>query len=165
MKPIFTCVMAILFFLAPPAQAAKVQSISAGLGAVVGYNVNNENIPWSPMLAFGFEYGGPRAALYADIHTLPFFQYRFQDGSPTNSPYVMATLGLTLGTKILRVGPFVSGGYSAATVGGRLVITPKGGPRVGWHGVEWRVGYHLMHVVYGAALYTWRFTRLGKKKE
>ena len=147
------------------ARAAGLQSINLFGGAVAGYNIKNENIPWSIMLGGGFEYGTKRYALYADIHTLPLFESRFGANDEFKSSFVMATLGLTVGNQIVRVGPYVTGGYIGASAGARLVLTPKGGPQIGWHGMEYRVGYYMPNVVYGAALYTWRWTRFGKKKD
>ena len=146
-------------------RAAGLQSINLFGGAVAGYNVKNKNIPWSVMLGGGFEYGTKRYALYADLHTLPLFESRFGPNDEYKASFVMATLGMTVGNNIIRVGPYVTGGYVGVSAGARLVLTPKGGPRFGWHGMEYRLGYYMPNVVYGAALYTWRFSNFGPRKK
>lgn len=160
----FGLLFSALLSLSPQANAAGIQSISVFGGAVAGYNVKTENVPWSPMLGVGFEYGTKRIAFYADIHSLPLFKNEFGPNSQFKSSFIMGTLGVTAGNKRLRVGPFFTGGYIGTSGGARLVITPKGGPKTGWHGMEYRIGYYAKNVVYGAALYTWRWTRFGPKK-
>jgi hypothetical protein len=158
-----------LFFLpmfllfSAPAQAASVQSVSVFGGLVGGYNVRTEATPWSIMVGGGFEYGTKRIALYADIHSIPFMVSRLGPDGVYRPSFILGTLGLTMGNKIVRVGPFVSAGYVGSAIGARLVLAPKGGPNTGWHGMEYRVGYYAPDVVMGAILYTWRWTRFGPK--
>ena len=158
---------AVVWFLcsgSPAANAAEFRSVNLNLGAVVGYNVRNDNTPWSPVLGGGFEYGGETARLYADIHTMPLFRYQINEDANFSSAFVMATIGLTLGTNRFRIGPFVSGGFLGGTAGGRVAFTPKGVPRTGLHGVEWRLGYYFRDIVYAMGMYTWRFTKLRRDR-
>lgn len=156
---------AFVFMYSPCASGAGVQSINLFGGAVAGYNVKNENVPWSVMLGGGLEYGTKRIALYGDIHSLPLFESRLGANNPQSASLIMATLGATTGNRLLRVGPYVTGGFVGFSTGVRLTITPKGGPNIGWHGMEYRVGYYMTDVVYGALLYTWKWTKFGKPKD
>jgi len=158
-----TILFALFIGYTSPAQAAGFQSISVFGGLVGGYNIKTEELPWSIMAGGGFEYGTKRIALYADIHSLPLFQGRLNRNSAYQYSYVMGTLGMTLGNKIVRAGPFISAGYIGASAGARLVLAPKGGPNRGWHGMEYRIGYYMPNVLYGTVLYTWRWTRFGPK--
>jgi len=153
------------FFLSTHAYGAGVQSINLFGGAVAGYNVTNENVPWSLMLGGGFEYGIKRAAIYADIHSLPLFETRYGPNNRQSASMVMGTLGMTTGNRLLRVGPYLTAGYTGFSAGARLVITPKGGPNIGWHGMEYRLGYYMTDVVYGAVLYTWKWTKFSRPKD
>ena len=110
-------------FVTTHANGAGVQSINLFGGAVAGYNVTNENVPWSLMLGGGFEYGTKRAALYADIHSLPLFETRF---GPNNRQctMVMGTC-MTTGNRLLRVGPYITAGYTGFSLELDSLLPPK----------------------------------------
>lgn len=133
-----------------------------GFGLATGRGIANSEVPLtlSPIATGGIERGANRVRSYFGADSAPLFIFQQLDNQFIH--LAMGTVGVTLGSDRLRIGPFVSAGLIGAAVGVRAVVTPFES-RIGkLSGLEARLTYFAPYTAHASLAYVNAFP-LGRR--